>query len=1034
MSLPELSLRRPVLATVMSLLIMLLGIMALTRLPLRELPQVEAAQITVSVDYTGASPDVVDNQVATVVEGALAGITGLRSISTESERGGMRTVMAFDPSRNMDEAANDVRNAVERVVNQLPDGAERPRIDKNDSEGDPVMRLSLASPDMTPLELSDFADRFLTDRLARLPGVANAAIFGERSPAMRLWLDPARMAAYGITTSDIVSALRANNIELPAGEIETGARQLQVLAETRFSSADGFRQVVIRNNGARPLRLGDVAEIEEGPAQRNSIFRSNGALSLGLGIQAQARSNTVAISRAVREELARIRPTLPENMTLIVTSDEAVFIESSIEQVLKVFAEAVALVTAVIFLFLGSLRLSMVPVVTIPISALGAALSMMMLGFTINILTLFALILAIGLVVDDAIVVLENIQRHRAMGESRAEAARRGAGQVSFAVIATTAVLIAVFLPVSFMQGEIGQLFAEFGITLAVAVAVSGFVALTLSPVLAARAMPREDRPNLLTRGVDRMIKWLERIYRTVLDMMIARPLPILAVTAFIMAGAFAIYQNLPKQLTPDEDRNSLMIFVAAPQGANLEYTDAAVRKIEAMLEPLREDGTISNITAIVGSWGEERRAMLFVSLVPWGERDMGVGELVSDLRPKLATISEVATFVRPAGGLGIGGSVGNIRWMLGGPDVERTAAWAEQLAAMLEGDSRLASIEVSATANQPGASLLIDRARAQDLGLDAETVGETLQVLFASSRVGEYSRDGRQYPVILQAAPEDRDSIEDMLSVLLRNNRGDLIPLSAFASMTTGATMPEINRYDRLISIEMQADLTEGVDLANAMSAVEAAVLELPAGAVLAWEGQASDYLESSGGIAMVFALALSIVFLVLAAQFESFRTPITIMLTVPLGLAGAVVTILMTGGTVNIFSQVGMILMIGIMAKNGILIVEFANQLREAGKPLVEAAREGAVTRLRPVLMTTIATVLGAVPLARASGAGAESRRAIGTVIVGGLSLAFVLTLLLTPVIYVLIERLRFGPEDEAEPKPRPAPPTAQPASGQE
>lgn len=1009
MSLPDLSLRRPVLAMVMNLLIVLIGAVAMTRLPVRELPRVEAAEVTVRVNYTGAAPDVVDNQVTTVIEGALSGIAGLNAMSTESERGRMRTVLTFDPGRDIDSAANDVRNAVDRVVNQLPEQAERPRVDKNDSEGDPVLRLALSSPNMTPLELSDYADRFLTDRLSRLPGVANTVIYGDRSPAMRIWLDGARMAAYGITTADIIATLQANNIELPAGEIETGSRQLQVLAQTRFATADSFRQVVIRNQGNRPLRLGDVARIEEGPEQRDSLFRSNGVLSLGLGVQPQAQANTVAISTAVRAELDRIRPTLPAGMQILVTSDEAVFIESSIRQVLVVFAEAVALVTAVIFLFLGSLRLSLVPVVTIPISALGAGLAMLMLGFSINILTLFALILAIGLVVDDAIVVLENIQRHRAMGKTRAEAARAGAAQVSFAVIATTAVLIAVFVPVSFMEGEIGKLFAEFGIVLAVAVTVSGFVALTLSPVLAARVMPRHDRPGLLTRAVDRMMRVLEGGYGAILTRLMARPLPILALTAFAMTSAFAIYQHLPRQLTPTEDRGQLRIYISAPQGSNLAYTDAVTRRVEDLLTPLREEGTIRNVTSIIGTWGETRRALLFVNLSSWGERDIGVDQVIAGLRPQLSAMTEAAIFIRPSGGLSVGGAAGSLRWMLGGPDMATTAAWSEDLAAMLEDDPRLASVEIGYAANQPGANLQIDRQRAQDLGLDAQTIAQTLQVLFASRTVGEYSNDGRQYPVILQATPEDRDSVQDMQSVLLRNDRGDLIPLSAFASIQTGATTPEINRYDRLISVEMQADLPAETDLARGMQAVSDAVAKLPAGAVLAWEGQAADYLESAGGIAMVFAMALCIVFLVLAAQFESFRTPLTIMVIVPLGLAGAAVTLLITGGTVNIFSQVGMILLIGIMAKNGILIVEFANQLRAQGMPLIQAARDGAVTRLRPVLMTTIATVLGAVPLALASGAGAESRRAIGAVIVGGLSLAFLLTLFLTPVIYVLIEGLR-------------------------
>lgn len=1008
MTLPALSLRRPVLATVLNLLIVLIGAVALTRLPVRELPQVDTARITVRVDYTGAAPDVVDSQVASVIEGALAGISGLESMSTESERGRMRTVLIFDPSRDIDGAANDVRSAIERVAHDLPTAASAPVVRKNDDEGDPVVRVALSSSTMSALELSDYADRYLVDRLARLPGVANTAVYGERAPAMRVWLDTGRMAAHGITPADITAALSANNVELPAGEIETPARQLQLLARTRFSSVEEFERLVVRADGMRPLRLGDVARIEEGAEGSDTIFRSDGVTGLGMGIQPQAQANTVAISRAVHAELDRIRPTLPEGMALTVTADEAVFIETTLQQVAYVFLEAVILVTSVIFLFLGSARLSMIPLVTIPISILGASLAMLVLGFSVNILTLFAMILAIGLVVDDAIVVLENIQRLRAQGLSRAEAVRQGADQVSFAVIATTAVLIAVFVPVSFMEGEIGKLFGEFGIVLAVSVAVSGFVALTLSPVLAERLMAQGERANLLSRGVNRAVAGAERLYRAGLRRAIAGPEVVLAVTAFAMAVAFALYRSLPQEVTPEEDRGGLRIFLSAPQGSNLAQTDAAARKVEAVLEPLRADGVIDNVTTIVGSWGELRRALFIVNLVPWSERDESVQDVISALRDPLGAITEVQTFLRPAGGLGIGGSRGSIDLMLGGPDVDRAAAWAEDLAAMMAGDPDLGPLDVAHDANQPGATLNVDRLRAQDLGLDAEAVSSALQALVASRRVGEFSRGGRQYPVILQAEPEYRDAPEDLMSVLLRNNRGDLIPLSAFASIETGASLPAITRQDRVHSVAVEADLAEGADLAGVIARVEAAVAQLPAGATLNWEGLAADYLEASGGVATLFAMALAIVFLVLSAQFENFRTPLVIMLTVPLGLAGAVVTLWLGGQSVNIFSQVGLVLLVGIMAKNGILMVEFSNQLRARGMALREAAIEGAVTRLRPVTMTSIATVLGAMPLALATGAGAEARRALGQVIAGGLSVAFVLTLIVTPVIYVLVESI--------------------------
>ncbi|MFQ8433359.1 efflux RND transporter permease subunit [Amaricoccus sp. W119] len=1023
MTLPELSIRRPVLATVLNLLIVLIGAVAITRLPVRELPSVDTAEVTVRVNYTGAAPDVVDNQIAAVIEGALAGISGLRSMSTESERGRSRTVLVFDPSRDIDNAANDVRAAVDRVVDDLPDDAEVPQVEKNDDEGDPVLRLRLSSTTMDPLELSDYADRHIVDRLTQLPGVANAGIFGERAPAMRIWLDAGLMAAHAVTTSDITDALEANNIELPAGEIETAARQLQLLARTRFSSAEEFARLVIRDEDPRPLRLGDVARVEEGAEQSETYFRSNGTTGLGLGIQAQAQANTVEISEAARREIEAIRPTLPAGMTLEVTTDEATFIRTTLNEVTKVFVEAVFLVTAVIFLFLGSARLSLIPVVTIPISILGATLSMMLLGFSVNILTLFAMILAIGLVVDDAIVVLENIQRHRAAGASRVEAARRGANQVNFAVVSATAVLVAVFLPVSFMRGEIGQIFGEFGIVLAVAVSVSGFVALTLSPALAAKLLPREDRPGRLTRGVNAMLGRIERGYRAGLSMALRAPEILLAITAFAVAASLAFYQALPREVTPEEDRGQLRLYIAAPQGSNLEVTDAATRRIEALVEPLREEGVIANVTTVVGMWGELRRAVLFIGLVPWEERDKSVQDVMEQLRGQLADVTEVQTWMRPASGLGIGSGRGAIRFMLGGPDIEQAAAWADDLAATLEEDPELSGVEVGYVANQPGLTVSVDRLRAQDLGIDAEAVSTTLRTLIASRTVGEFTREGRQYPVILQSAPEDRNSPGDLSSIMLRNESGDLIPLSAFASFDTSATVPSVERYNRVHSVEMSADLAETADLARVMARVEAAVAQLPPGASLAWEGQAADFERSSGGMTLLFGMALAIVFLVLAAQFESFRTPLVILLTVPLGLGGAALTLWLTGQTVNIFSQVGLVLLIGLMAKNGILMVEFSNQLRAQGKELREAALEGAVTRLRPVMMTTVATVLGAMPLALATGAGAESRAAIGLVITGGLSFAFVLTLFVTPVIYVLIEGITRGREPEEESATLPA-----------
>ncbi|MFD2237197.1 efflux RND transporter permease subunit [Aureimonas populi] len=1010
MTLPELSLKRPVFITVLNLLIVLIGVVALTRLPVRELPQIISAEVTVTVAYTGASPEVIDAQISSVVEGALAGITGLRSMMSETERGSTRTVLTFDPGIDIDFAANDVRSAIDTIVAELPDDADPPVVEKNNSQAEPVLRLSLSSTSMTPMELTDWASRNLTERLSRLPGVARASIFGARDPAMRIWLDTSAMAEHSVTAQDVISALGSWNLELPTGDIETGARQIQLLARTRLGTPEEFSEIVVRDQGARPFLLGDVARVEVAPEATESNFRTNGVSGLGIGIQAQAQANTVLISEAVRAEVNRIVPNLPDGMTLEITSDEAVFIESTIAEVLRVFVEAIVLVMVVIFLFLGSVRLSLVPVVTIPISLLGAAISMLILGFSINILTLFALILAIGIVVDDAIIVLENIQRHKREGVTTIEAVRRGTNQVNFAVIAITAVLAAVFLPVSFMEGEIGQLFAEFGIVLTVAVLVSGFVALTLSPVLASLVMRDDERANLLTRTSERVLGALERTYRAILSRLLHAPVALLALTGFVMGMAWVVYGQLPQQLIPNEDRGQFRIYLAAPQGTSLERTDVITAQVEAILDPLRRtrspEGVIESVSTIVGHTGDIRRAQIEVNLVPWNERSVTVEDVLAELGPQLDAVTDAMLMTRVTGGLG-GGAEDGLQWMLGGPDVETAAEWAEELAELLEETGRFEEVEIDYAVNQPAAMITIDRARAQDLDVDAHAVTQTLQVLFASHSVGEYARDGRQYPVILQAAAGDRASLAALDRVQIRNERGDLIPLSSFVSVETGAAVPEIIRFDRAHSVEMEADLGEDADLGAAIAAVESAARELPAGATIAWQGQADDYLRASSGIVMVFALGLVIVYLVLAAQFESFTTPLTILLTVPLGLAGAVGTLFLAGASINIYSQVGLVLLVGLLAKNGILIVEFANQLREEGRSLYDAALEGAVTRLRPVIMTTITMVLGALPLALASGPGAESRRAVGLVITGGLSFGLLLTLFLIPVVYVLVER---------------------------
>jgi len=1009
MTLSDLCLRRPVLAIVMNVLVLVGGGAALLSLPVRELPDVDTAQVTVTVAYEGAAPEVVDAQITTVVEGAIAAVSGIRSVSSEAERGQSRTVIEFNTDRNIDDAANDVRSEVARVAQDLPEEAEEPVIQKNDSESDPVIRLSMTSDRLSAAELTDYADRYVVDQLATIDGVANVEINGERAYAMRVWLDRRAMAARGVTVDDVATALDNNNVELPAGEIETPGRQFQVRTATRFSDPTEFRQLVVRQTANYPILLGDVATIERGVEDDDSAFRSDEVTAIGLGVIRQSQSNTVQISDAIQAEVANLADTLPEGTKLTVSSDDAVFIRSSIHEVEITLGIAILLVVAVNFLFLGSFRATIIPAVTIPVSLIGACAGLALFGFSINILTLFALILAIGLVVDDAIVVLENIQRRIDEGESRLKASALGARQVTFAVIATTAVLIAVFVPLSFLQGQVGRLFTEFGLVLGVAVAVSAFVSLSLCPMLSSRILcePGTQR-SWFERLVERSLERLNSGYRRVLRLALGWPALVLAVAAFVAMSSVALFGRLPNELTPPEDRGQFSVRIEAPLGASLAYTDGIAKQVEAILRPLREAGTVTGVQTIVGQWGELRRANVIVRLADWKERDQSQDAIITSLRPELNKILGAEVRANSPAGLGLRGSANPLQVSIGGPEFADVAAWAEQLAEAMRGNDGLTGVELDYDNNQPGYDISIDRNRARDLGIDVRMVSEALQTLFASREVTEYLDRGRQYPVMLQAQGTDRNSARDLANVYLRNEAGTLVSLDGLVTVAENATPRALNRYDRLPSVEVSAGLAEGYDMGRGIAFVrEAAEEVLPPEAQIAFKGQAREFLDTSSGVQVVFGIALLIVFLVLAAQFESWIHPTVILLSVPLGISGAFATLLFTGMSLNIYSQVGLILLVGLMAKNGILIVEFANQLRDEGYSVREAILEGTVTRLRPILMTTFATVLGAVPLMLTGGAGSESREAIGVVIVGGFTVSTVLTLFVTPVLYDLLAR---------------------------
>lgn len=1007
--LSDLAIRRPVLAAVASLLIIVFGIGVLTSIPVRELPDIDTAVVTVTTTYRGAAPEVIDTDLTEIIEGSVAGVAGVKTISSSSRRGRSRVVVEFEVGNDIDAAANDVRDAVSRVRADLPADADEPQVVKNDADSDPVMRLAVTSDRLSAAEITDYVDRYVIDRLATVPGVASIDTYGGRPKAVRVWLDRRAMAARNLTVVDIERALQRANLELPAGELESDSRQLSVRLNSRLPTVDAFSNVVIERVGGYPIRLRDIATVVAGVAQDDTIVRNNGKTAVGLAVIRQSQSNTLAISEAVREEIDALQPNLPADMQIEVGSDDAIFVGASIREVVIALGVSLGLVVLVILLFLRSLRATLIPAITIPIALIGTFAAISALGFSVNVLTLLALLLAIGLVVDDAIVVLENIQRRIDLGESPLMASFLGTRQVTFAVLATSMTLIAVFVPLSFLQGQVGRLFVEFGFVMASAVVISTFVALTACPALASRILTRSKTPqagsNEGTPAETLVLRW----FRKVVTLAVRMPLVILALAGSIAALGFVVYEQLPRELTPSEDRGIVFVPLSAPQGSTVGFTDQASRQVEGIAEPLVASGDIETVFTYTGTWGRQNRAFVVLRLADWEDREKSHRDVVRAMIPSMGQITAARGFPITPAGLGLRGSRTPLRIVVSGPDFESVKVWAAQLLERGQENPNLRNLEMDYEENQPQLDISVDRERADDLGISVETIATTLQTLLASREVTTYLERGREYPVLVQAAANDRASPTDIEFIFLRADDGDtLVPLSALVSLDVNAAAAELRRYDRLPSITIEGSIAEGYSLGDAIEYMEGAASEiLPAEARISLAGQSQQFRETSSGAGFTFALALLIVFLVLAAQFESFVHPFVIMLTVPLGVAGAVFSLAAAGLSLNIYSQIGIILLVGLMAKNGILIVEFANQLRDEGKDVTEAVIDSTVLRLRPIVMTVVSTVLGAMPLVLATGAGAESRIAIGTVIVGGLLLSGILTLFLTPVLYSLLAR---------------------------
>ncbi|MGE0252716.1 MAG: efflux RND transporter permease subunit [Dongiaceae bacterium] len=1009
MKLSSISITRPVFATVMSLLIILVGIVSYQRLSVREYPKIDEPSVSVTTVYPGASAEIMESQITKIIEDSLAGIEGIKTLSSVSREGASLISIIFVPERDPDSAASDVRDRVARVRGQLPDEIEEPIIAKVQADSDPIMYVVMRSGKYTPTQLTDFADRLVQKPLQTVPGVADATIFGERRYAMRIWLDPVRLAGHGVTVQDVENALRAQNLDVPTGRIEGAAREFTVLTNTDLRTVDEFNQLIIANRGGHLLRLQDVGRASLGVKEDRISFRYNSKNSVGLGIVKQATANPLEISDNIRKILPQIKSSLPEGVEIDVGYDSSIFINNSIKNVYRALIEATLLVAAVIFLFLRSGRSTLIPLVTIPVSLIGAFAIMAALGFTINTLTLLAMVLAIGLVVDDAIVMLENIYRHIEEGMKPKAAALKGAGEIGFAVVAMTLTLAAVYLPIAFMTGRTGKLFTEFALALAGAVVISGFVALTLSPMMCGLILRPQKKPNRLSRAIGDGLNRLDHGYRKILTGILKARILVFPVLLLVAALTAFVFTTLPSELAPLEDRGAAFVAFIGPEGATTDYMSAYARQIEDIFKNVPEIDRYGLVAGIgSGRLPVASNGFGFMGFTDWGERERNAKMIVAEIGPKLFGIPGVLAFPILPASLGANFSSKPVEFVIKDVTYESLAKSVPAFLEKIHENPNLIGVDSDLRINTPQLRIYLNRDLLADLGISVAEVGRTLESLLASRQVTRFKQAGEQYDVMVQIERDLRSEPGQLDRIFLRAGDGSLIPLSSVARIESTVAPRELNHFDRMRAVKVTANLAPGYSLGEALSYLQSTAKEiLPPTSLTALDGQSREFVESSGGLYFVFFLALVFIFLVLAAQFESFIDPITIMITVPLTMLGAMAALKLTGNTLNIYSQIGLITLVGLITKHGILIVEFANHQQAEGHDKTEAVIRAAALRLRPILMTTAATILGALPLAIAHGAGAESRQVLGWVIVGGMSIGTLLTLFVVPPVYTFLAR---------------------------
>ena len=1053
--LSDISVRRPVFAAVAAIILCVVGFASFQALTVRELPSVDPPVVSVSTSYRGASAEVIEERVTELIERQVSGIEGIDRVYSASRDGSSRISISFKLDRDLDAAANDVRDAVSRVTAQLPEQADPPQIFKATADSSPIMFLNFTSQTMNRLQMSDYAQRFLVERLSTVPGVASVGVGGAQFYAMRIWLNPDAMAARGITVEDVETALNTQNAELPAGSLEAPTKDFTIRVARSYATPEQFalmpivpartaslaqgsaaiggaaasagaaqgaiREVTSASGSQGYItRLGDIARVEEGPDERRRIFRSNGRDMVGIAITRQSQANDLDISDGVRAALVEINAGLPKGTRLGISVDYTSFTRDAIREVWITMGLSLGLVALVNFLFLGTMRAAIIPTIVAPICILSTFIVLAPLGFSINLLTLLALVLAIGLVVDDAIVVVENIQRRVDEGEPPIVAAQRGARQVFFAVVATTMVLIAVFAPLMFLPGFVGRLFVELAVSVTAAVAFSALLALSLSPMLASKLLRPAKGEGWLARNIDAAMHRLKMSYHASLEAMLGRRSVSIVTSVLVLLlgiGAYTVFTALPRELTPDEDRRRASLNFSGPEGAGFDYTIAASQKVEKILNQYVKDGTVERYVFSMPRFGNNSFNSGGGNIILSPNTKVTAPELAAKLNGQLSSVTAVRAIVSPEGGLqrggpGGGGGGSSFQLIATGSDYPEIARWIQPLLAAANENPGLGRPRLDYEPTSPRVVVSIDRDKAAALGVSAQAVGRALETMFGSRRATTYIKNGQEYDVLLQAERDRRQTEGDLDSLDVRTNSGKVVSLASVVTTQVRGDTPDRSRVDRLRSINLSAQLNPGYSMGEAINFFKAEAAKQPGSITLKWGGGARDYLEATGSVGLAFGIALLLVFLVLAAQFESWIHPAVIMLTVPIAVLGGLFGLLMFGSSINTYSQIGLIILVGIAAKNGILIVEFANQLRDDGLSIREAVIESASLRLRPIIMTSIAAAAGALPLILEGGAGGEARKTIGVTIFFGAIFATLVTLFVVPVFYNLLARFTKSP----------------------